>query len=95
MLQKWLANPFGNSTSIQLVESYCLNFINEEINCSHCRNVCPTNAIIFKNDKIELDHTKCNKCSVCVHHCPTDALFLETETLYHYENRSHLENMFV
>jgi len=41
--------------------------------CKECKveNVCPTNAFIFKNDKvIAIDRTRCFNCGSCVRICP-------------------------
>lgn len=41
--------------------------------CTHCVDVCPTNAIKFGNKTVSID-ANCRKCGLCVAACPTEAI---------------------
>lgn len=39
-----------------------------------CIEICPKNAISFKNGKAYIDQDKCIKCGLCKNNCPYDAI---------------------
>ena len=41
--------------------------------CTHCLDVCPTNAIKFGNKTVSID-ANCRKCGLCVAACPMEAV---------------------
>ncbi|MBN2525248.1 MAG: 4Fe-4S binding protein [Deltaproteobacteria bacterium] len=42
--------------------------------CSICQKVCPTDAIVRKDDKLQLDMGRCLFCGRCEEVCPADSL---------------------
>lgn len=64
------------------------------ISCGRCINVCPVNAISFKEKKAYIDHNICIGCGECITICPVKAIapnwdtevvpFLERMTEYAY-----------
>ena len=51
--------------------------VNEEecIDCGACYSLCPTDAIVFKEDaSITFEGEKCVSCGLCVDACPTRAI---------------------
>lgn len=66
--------------------------INEEacIGCSHCMNICPTEAIRVWNGKAIIDEDKCIDCGECARVCPVNAIYVEGddfENIYNYKYR--------
>ena len=49
---------------------------NEEqcIDCQSCYGVCPTKAILIKEQEMVLDNSECISCKACITACPTKAL---------------------
>ncbi len=47
------------------------------IGCSHCMNVCPTEAIRVKNGKSVLIAEKCIDCGECFRVCPVSAIIID------------------
>lgn len=44
------------------------------IGCGTCVNMCPVNAISFKDGKAVIDPKKCIQCGTCVGVCPVQAI---------------------
>lgn len=44
------------------------------IYCGACVGVCPVNALILKETRIEVDHEKCINCGACIKVCPMGAM---------------------
>lgn len=42
--------------------------------CTHCVNVCPTEAIRIRNSKVTIDNARCIDCGRCIETCMNDAL---------------------
>ncbi len=60
------------------------------IGCSHCMNVCPTEAIRIKRGKAELIDDRCIDCGKCYMVCPVGAIIVEQDDFNHifdYEHR--------
>jgi len=55
--------------------------ISEEIciGCSHCMNVCPTEAIRVRNGKAILYENRCVDCGECFKACPVRAIFIDQD----------------
>lgn len=58
--------------------------------CRHCENapcakVCPTNALVFRNDSVQLIKEKCIGCKNCVMACPFGAITVIDEQNHHGE----------
>lgn len=51
------------------------------IGCSHCLNICPTEAIRVWNGIAAIDDDKCIDCGDCVRVCPTKAIYVEQDHL--------------
>ncbi|KAF5067684.1 Electron transport complex subunit RsxB [anaerobic digester metagenome] len=47
------------------------------IGCSHCMNVCPTEAIRVKNGKSYLIENRCVDCGECFRVCPVSAIIID------------------
>ena len=60
------------------------------IGCSHCMNVCPTQAIRIHGGKAELTDNRCVDCGKCYMACPVGAIIVEQDDLsriFEYECR--------
>ncbi|HHT9111198.1 MAG TPA: DUF362 domain-containing protein [Candidatus Brocadiaceae bacterium] len=44
------------------------------VGCEECLHVCPTLAIIMKEEKAEITQHKCNECERCILVCPVKAI---------------------
>ena len=66
---QWCANPESQLQKIQMIchHEKCLK-------CQTCLRHCPSQAIIFENQKIKFNHQKCIGCLQCVDMCPVEAL---------------------
>ena len=55
--------------------------INDDIciGCSHCMNVCPTEAIRVRNGKAILHENRCVDCGECFKACPVSAIFIDQD----------------
>lgn len=51
----------------------CVRVYYRYADCSKCVEVCPTNAISIKNDKVNLNLQNCVECGACVGNCPTES----------------------
>ena len=49
------------------------------IGCSHCMNICPTEAIRVRNGKAELFENRCIDCGECFRVCPVNAIIIEQD----------------
>ncbi|MGC9373758.1 MAG: [Fe-Fe] hydrogenase large subunit C-terminal domain-containing protein [Bacteroidales bacterium] len=49
------------------------------IGCSHCMNICPTEAIRVRNGKAELFENRCIDCGECFRVCPVGAIIIEQD----------------
>jgi Na+-translocating ferredoxin:NAD+ oxidoreductase RNF subunit RnfB len=47
--------------------------------CSHCMNVCPTEAIRIRNGKALLYENRCVDCGECFKACPVSAIFIDQD----------------
>jgi iron only hydrogenase large subunit-like protein len=60
------------------------------IGCSHCMNICPTEAIRVKNGKAELFENRCIDCGECFRVCPVGAIIIEQDDfnkIFQYKHR--------
>ena len=44
------------------------------VGCEECLHVCPTLAIIMKEEKADIIQHKCNECERCILVCPVKAI---------------------
>ncbi|HLO90864.1 MAG: [Fe-Fe] hydrogenase large subunit C-terminal domain-containing protein [Chloroflexota bacterium] len=51
--------------------------------CSHCMNVCPTEALRVKNGKAVLFADKCVDCGKCFRECPSSAIIIDHDDFSH------------
>jgi heterodisulfide reductase subunit A len=42
--------------------------------CGECVSICPENAIILQNEKVDINEIMCSGCGACIPVCPNDAL---------------------
>ncbi len=56
--------------SLKIREDLC-------VGCSHCMNVCPTEALRVKNGKAILYEEKCIDCGKCFGECPSSAIIID------------------
>ncbi len=60
------------------------------IGCSHCMNVCPTQAIRIHGGKAELTDNRCVDCGKCYMACPVGAIIVEQDDfsrIFAYQHR--------
>lgn len=60
------------------------------IGCSHCMNICPTEAIRVKGGKAELFENRCIDCGECFRVCPVGAIIIEQDDfnkIFQYKHR--------
>ncbi len=60
------------------------------IGCSHCMNICPTEAIRVSHGKAQLHANRCVDCGECYRVCPVGAIIVEQddfENIYKYNTR--------
>lgn len=49
------------------------------IGCSHCMNICPTEAMRVWNGKAIIDDNQCVDCGECARVCPVNAIYVEDD----------------
>lgn len=66
---KWCANPESQLAKPQILwnQKKC-------IQCHHCMNICPDQAVSLKENRIIFDPLKCSLCQKCISECPQKAL---------------------
>jgi len=72
----WCSNPESQDNKIQIVcdKTKC-------VQCLHCIDLCPKNAISSTYNHIEIESNRCNACLKCINTCPNKALSLEGKFL--------------
>lgn len=59
---------------------HALNIDNSKcIGCTHCMEVCPTQAIRIRDGKAVINKDWCVDCAECIRACPTDAIYVEQD----------------
>ncbi len=58
--------------ALKILEDVCYG-------CTHCMQVCPTEAIRVRNGKAKLLANRCVDCGECVRACPVDAIIVEQD----------------
>ena len=71
---KWCANPES-----QLIQTQILWDQKKCINCHHCIETCPKNAMKTIDKSIKINHSLCSGCKKCVYECPKNALSAQGE----------------
>ena len=51
------------------------------IGCTHCTQVCPTEALRVRNGKAVLTEDRCIDCGECMNACPVNAIIIEQDDL--------------
>lgn len=59
------------------------------IGCSHCMQVCPTEAIRIRNGKAILYENRCVDCSECYRACPVHAIFIDQDDYARIDSYKH------
>ncbi len=72
---KWCANPESQLAKVQVLWDH-----KKCVQCRHCTQICPVQAVSYEEDRIHIDHQKCIACKKCVLECPGKALKTEGET---------------
>ncbi|WP_297424823.1 glycyl-radical enzyme activating protein [Clostridium sp.] len=72
----WCSNPESQDNKIQIVcdKTKC-------VQCLHCIDICPNDAISLKNNHIEVSSNKCISCFTCKNSCPNKAFSAEGKFL--------------
>lgn len=58
--------------------------------CTHCMNVCPTDAIRIVNGQAQIKDNRCVDCGECMRSCPVDAFFIcqdDFQKIFQYQCR--------
>ena len=63
---------FDQGNSIKIARNRCLNQWHQGVECNHCIDHCPADAIIKHQNQIFLNKEKCNGCGLCLSECPTE-----------------------
>ena len=71
---KWCANPES-----QLIQTQVLWNQKKCINCHHCIETCPKNAMKIIDKSVKINHSQCIGCKKCVYECPRNALSAQGE----------------
>jgi ferredoxin len=69
-----LVGEFEKPRYVSVNEAICAHSRNEQIGCTRCLDICPTNAITPAGDHIEIDPFICAGCGSCASTCPTGAV---------------------
>lgn len=72
----WCCNPESQTyqAEISYVEQKCIG----QTECEFCKNVCPSNAIVFqKSGKAQICWDQCSQCLACADVCPSRAIKIE------------------
>ncbi|MCQ2739639.1 MAG: 4Fe-4S binding protein [bacterium] len=64
------------------------------VKCYTCLKVCPANAIIFKDEQIEIDMKKCIFCGNCAYYCPKKAIRMSHEYELATDNKHDLKLLY-
>lgn len=62
---------FKNGSYLQIDASRCLNQLHNGVECQHCVNHCPGEALVLSKHEIYLIQDKCLGCGLCFSDCPT------------------------
>ena len=54
--------------------SACVKITDDCICCEACFDVCPSEALSYKDGRIVVDDEKCIPCYACLGTCPQDAI---------------------
>lgn len=81
-LQKKLTN---NDEEVEFFENECL--YNQGAECTACVDLCRSGAFKIVDEKIAFDPDPCINCKLCSHCCPSDAIYIDSESVYHYEQK--------
>ncbi len=60
----------------------CINSLVKDGDCFVCKDSCPKNAVVIKDNKISFDENLCNQCGMCKVKCPTQAIRIKGEREY-------------
>jgi ferredoxin len=61
---------------VEKLEGNILKDEDKCVDCCECYGVCPTKAILIKDNRMLLDNDDCIRCKACIEVCPTRALSL-------------------
>lgn len=79
MIIRIIKDFFYALRSIKVNEKFCLNNISLKTGCTKCIDICPNNAIDFKDNKLLLE-SNCDECGICAGVCPNGTISLQEPT---------------
>ena len=65
----WCSNPESQNTGLELAY-----FKDRCIQCEQCAQLCPKEAIKYKEKQLVINRSLCNYCGFCTEQCPSGAL---------------------
>lgn len=68
---------FSGGLFIKVDDRRCLNYLHNDVGCSHCVAHCPGQALLAEANRIYLDEDKCLGCGLCFSDCPTEVFSSE------------------
>ncbi|MGC5328976.1 4Fe-4S binding protein [Brevibacillus sp. SYSU BS000544] len=89
MLWQFLIGKTVQKLSLQTNASHCLRERFKDHTCKDCVDICPTQAITLKQNRVVVNEDKCNGCGLCTLACPTEVFHLESSNLRKYELMFH------
>ncbi len=74
MLFDFLLEKFTEESYPEVNIKKCIYSNKATKSCSKCIDICPENAITFKNKKVHFDKELCSRCGICKVVCPTQGI---------------------
>ena len=65
------------------------------IGCGLCVKSCPTDALVMKNEKAQVDPVLCTLCGMCIDTCPVDALSIVQDSGEHPDRTVEAQGIWV
>lgn len=68
------ATGFLTLSELIVEEELCTNLRGRMLDCTSCRDTCPSSALTLSADAVDLDDARCTGCNSCLPVCPAGAL---------------------